>query len=76
MANTLIQLNAPSELRGRIISILQVAPAIHFLSALPLALTGETFTWPIAVTGAAGITLLVAMLLGVWNPTLRRSEEI
>ena len=76
MANTLIQLNAPSELRGRIISILQVAPAIHFLSALPLALAGETFTWPIAVTGAAGITLLVAMLLGVWNPTLRRSEAI
>ena len=74
MANTLIQLNAPTELRGRIISILQVAPAIHFLSALPLALAGETFTWPIAVSGAAGITLFVAILLGVWNPTLRRSE--
>ena len=74
MANTLIQLHAPSELRGRIISILQVAPAIHFLSALPLALAGNTFSWPIAVTGAAVITLFVALLLGVWNPTLRRSD--
>ena len=75
MANTLIQLNAPPELRGRIISILQVAPAIHFLSALPLALVGDTFSWPIAVTGAAVITLFVALLLGVWNPTLRRSDS-
>ena len=74
MANTIVQLNAPPELRGRIISILQVAPAIHFLSALPLALAGNTFSWPIAVTGAAVITLFVALLLGVWNPTLRRSD--
>tara|TARA_B100000029_G_scaffold516614_1_gene631718 strand:- start:812 stop:2062 length:1251 start_codon:yes stop_codon:yes gene_type:complete len=74
MANTLIQLNAPAELRGRIISVLQVAPAIHFLSALPLAFVGETLTWPIAVTGAAGITLFFTILLGVWNPTLHRSD--
>ncbi|GIS96114.1 MAG: hypothetical protein CM1200mP22_33510 [Dehalococcoidia bacterium] len=46
MANTLIQLNAPPELRGRIISILQVAPAIHFLSALPLALEEKRLPGP------------------------------
>ena len=75
MANTLVQLNAPPELRGRIISILQVAPGIHFISALPLALVGDTFSWPIAVTAAAVITLFVALLLGIWNPTLRRSDS-
>lgn len=74
LANTLVQLNVPSELRGRVLSILQVAPAIHFLSALPLAVAGDLVSWPIAVTGAALMVLLVTLLLGIWRPTLRRFE--
>ena len=65
LANTLVQLNVPSELRGRVLSILQIAPAIHFLSALPLAVAGGLVSWPIAVTGAALMVLLVTLLLGI-----------
>jgi|TARA_B100000809_G_scaffold120157_1_gene118450 MFS family permease len=74
LANTLVQLNVPSELRGRVLSILQIAPAIHFLSALPLAVAGDLVSWPIAMTGAALMVLLVTLLLGIWRPTLRRFE--
>ncbi len=74
LANTLVQLNVPSELRGRVLSILQIAPAIHFLSALPLAVAGGLVSWPIAVTGVALMVLLVTLLLGIWRPTLRRFE--
>ncbi len=75
LANTLVQLNVPSELRGRVLSILQIAPAIHFLSALPLAVAGGLVSWSIAVTGAALMVLLVTLLLGIWRPTLRRFER-
>ena len=74
LANTLVQLNVPSELRGRVLSILQIAPAIHFLSALPLAVAGGLVSWSIAVSGAALMVLLVTLLLGIWRPTLRRFE--
>ncbi len=74
LANTLVQLNVPSELRGRVLSILQIAPAIHFLSALPLAVAGGLVSWSIAVTGAALMVLLVTLMLGIWRPTLRRFE--
>ena len=74
LANTLVQLNVPSELRGRVLSILQIAPAIHFLSALPLVVAGGLVSWSIAVTGAALMVLLVTLLLGIWRPTLRRFE--
>ena len=74
LANTLVQLNVPSELRGRVLSILQIAPAIHFLSALPLAVAGGLVSWSIAVTGAALMVFLVTLLLGIWRPTLRRFE--
>jgi len=53
---------------------LQLAPGIHFLSALPLAVAGDLISWPIALTGAAGITLLVALWLGLWRPLLRQFE--
>ena len=74
LANTLVQLNVPSELRGRVLSILQIAPAIHFLSALPLAVAGDVISWPIAMTGAAAMVLLVALTLGIWSPVIRRFE--
>ena len=74
LANTLVQLNVPSELRGRVLAALQIAPAIHFLSALPLAVAGDAISWPIAITGAGAMTLLVALWLGLWRPMLRRFE--
>ena len=74
LANTLVQLNVPNEVRGRVLSVLQLAPAVHFLSALLLAVAADLISWPIAVTGAAAMTLAVALWLGIWRPTLRRLE--
>jgi len=57
-----------------VLSVLQIAPAIHFLSALPLAVAADVISWPIAITGAAVMTLVVALWLGIWRPVLRRLE--
>jgi predicted MFS family arabinose efflux permease len=72
---TLIQLNVPPELRGRVLSILGLAPAVHCIGALPLALAANIVSWPIAITGGAAVSLLVALWLGVWRPVLRRLGE-
>jgi MFS family permease len=75
LVNTLVQLNVPPELRGRVLSILQLAPATHFLTALPLVVVAGVFSWPLAVTGAASMVLVVALWLGVWRPVLRHLEQ-
>ena len=74
MATTLIQLNVPPELRGRVLSVLQLAPAVHFLGALPLTVAAQVISWPVAITGGAAMTLVVALWLGIWRPVLRRLE--
>ena len=72
---TLIQLNVTPELRGRVLSIFQLAPAVHYLGALPLALVADVTSWPVAFTGGAALSLLVALWLGVWRPVLRDLKE-
>ena len=74
LATTLIQLNVSPELRGRVLSIFQLAPALHYLGGLPLAATANIFSWPIALTGSAIMSLAVALWLGVWKGTLRDHE--
>ena len=64
----------PPELRGRVLSILQLAPATHFLTALPLTVIAGIFSWPIALTGAASMVLLGTLWLGIWRPDLRKFE--
>ncbi len=75
LAITLVLLNVPSELRGRVISIFTLAPALHFVGALPLAAAANLISWPVAITGGAAVSLLVALWLGVWRPVLRRLGE-
>ena len=75
LSNTLIQLNVPSELRGRVLSILQIAPALHYLGALPLAMAADIVSWPVAITGGAAGSLIVALWLGVWRPVLRHLDS-
>ena len=74
LVTAIIQLNVPSELRGRVLSILQLAPAVHYLGALPLAVVADAMSWPVAISGGAALSLLVALWLGVWRPVLRRME--
>ena len=71
---TLVQLNAPTELRGRVVSILGLAPAFHFVGALPLAAAADAISWPVAVTGGAALSFCVALWLGVWRPVLRNMD--
>jgi MFS family permease len=75
LANTLIQLNVPSELQGRVLSIFQLAPAAHYLGALPLAIVADVVSWPVAITGGAVLSFIFALWLGVWRPVLRHLEE-
>ncbi|MEC8857293.1 MAG: MFS transporter [Chloroflexota bacterium] len=75
LATTLVQLNVPNEVRGRVMSVLQLAPAVHFLSGLLLAVGAEAVGWPIAITGTVVMTLMVTVWLGIWRPVLRRLEE-
>ncbi|MEE3142049.1 MAG: MFS transporter [Chloroflexota bacterium] len=75
LATTLVQLNVPNEVRGRVMSVLQLAPAVHFLSGLLLAVGAEAVGWPIAITGTVAMTLMVTVWLGIWRPVLRRLEE-
>ena len=75
LAITLVQLNVPSELRGRVISIFTLAPAVSFVGALPLAAAANLISWPVAFTGGAALSLLVALWLGVWRPVLRHLED-
>ena len=72
---TLIQLNVPPELRGRVLSIMGLAPAVHYLGALPLAYSASLISWPVAITGGAAFSLFFALWLGVWRPVLRRLVE-
>ena len=75
LSNTLIQLNVPPELRGRVLSVLQIAPALHYLGALPLAMAADIVSWPVAITGGAAGSLIVALWLGVCRPVLRHLES-
>ena len=72
LATTLIQLNVPPELRGRVLSFLQFAPAVHYLGALPLAVAADVINWQIAITGGAALSMAVALWLGILRPPLRR----
>jgi len=60
---------------GRVLSIMGLAPAVHYLGALPLAYSAGITSWPIAITGGAAFSLIFALWLGVWRPVLRRLEE-
>ena len=75
IAVTLIQHNVPPELRGRIMSIFGLAPAVHYVGALPLPAAADAMSWPLAITMGAALSLFLALWLGVWRPVLRNLEE-
>jgi len=68
LATTLIQLETPAEVRGRMMAMLQLAPGFHYLGAFPLAMAAGQWGWAVAITGSAGLCLAVT----VWFALLRR----
>ncbi len=65
LTTTIMQLSSPTEVRGRVLGVLHFVPGFHFLGAWPLTLAAAGVGWPLAITGAAGITLVVTLLYGV-----------
>ena len=68
LATTMIQVETPPEVRGRVMGMLQFTPGLHFMGAFPLALAAGQVGWEVAITGAAGISLATT----VWFAFVRR----
>ena len=65
LATTILQLAAPAEARGRVMGILHFTPGFHYLGALPLSFVAVQTGWPLAITVAAGLCLLVTFWFGL-----------
>lgn len=65
LATSLIQLESPPEVKGRVMGVLQFTPGFHFLGAFPLALAAGQFGWGVAITGAAVATLVMTIWFGL-----------
>ena len=65
LATTIMQLWTPAGVRGRVMGVLLYVPGFHFLGAWPLTLAAAGVGWPLAITGAAGICLLVTLTYGL-----------
>ena len=65
LSTTILQLASPAEVRGRVMGILHFTPGFHYLGALPLAFVAAETGWPLAITMAAGLMLLVTLWFGV-----------
>jgi MFS family permease len=65
LATTIMQLSSPSEVRGRVMGVLHFVPGFHYLGAWPLTVAAAGIGWPLAITGAAGVCLVITLLYGV-----------
>ena len=71
---TVLQLTAPPEMHGRLLSIWTLSAALMFIGALPMGVLAETLGWQTALAGGAGACLVVFICLGIFRPTLRRLD--
>ena len=53
-------------------SVWYVSAALMFIGSYPMTLVAEHISWTAAFAGGAAIYLTVALVLGVWRPTLRQ----
>ena len=65
LATTIMQLSSPPAVRGRVLGVLHFVPGFHFLGAWPLTLAAAGVGWPVAITGAAAMCLLITLAYGV-----------
>ena len=65
LATTVVQLETPLEVRGRVMGVLHIMPAVHYLGAYPLALAAGQWDWGIAITGSAIVSLGVTAWYGL-----------
>ena len=65
VATTILQLSTPPELRGRVMGVFHFTPGFHYIGALPLSFVAAETGWPLAITIAAGLMLLVTAWFGL-----------
>ena len=65
LSTTILQLASPAEVRGRVMGVLHFTPGFHYLGALPLAAAAGWVGWPLSITIAAAICLLVTIWFGL-----------
>ena len=65
IATTILQLSTPPELRGRVMGVFHFTPGFHYIGALPLSFVAAETGWPLAITMAAGLMLLVTFWFGL-----------
>jgi Na+/melibiose symporter-like transporter len=69
--NTAIQVLIPDEVRGRVMSLMMMTFGLTPLGTLPVSAAAQAFGAPVAVGGAAVVTMGVAILIYLWSPSLR-----
>ena len=72
LSTTILQLASPAEVRGRVMGVLHFTPGFHYLGALPLAAAAGWIGWPLSITIAAAICLLVTVWFGLGRAAGRR----
>ena len=71
LTTTITQLYSPPEVRGRVLGVLHLVPGLHFLGAWPLTHAAAGIGWPLAITGAACVCLVVTIMYGMVRKTGR-----
>ncbi len=72
--NTLIQINIPNWVRGRVMAIYSMTFALPLLGALVVGAIAEKIGVPMVIAGAGAIVALFVLALGIFYPRLRRLE--
>jgi predicted MFS family arabinose efflux permease len=68
---TVLQLSTPPAMRGRVMSLMLISAALHYLGALPLSILADLYSWPISITAGSLLMLAVVVWLGALSPTIR-----
>ena len=72
LMNSIVALVAPQELLGRVASLILVGASFMFVATLPMAYIGDRAGLDVAFAGGAVVLLVIATLIGVVWPPLRR----
>jgi len=74
VGTAILQLTVPSDVQGRVLSLWMIGASLMYVGSLPTAVIADALSWPIAVAGGAALSLVFALWLGVWLPTIRRLQ--
>ena len=76
VSSSLMQLTTATEMRGRMMAMMQMAPVFHFLGAWPLTWLAQVYGWSVAITSGATVLLVISVAGWLYRPMVRRMDEI